>query len=56
VRALRQRVNALDNEREHLLARIDELQQRIEVLYGELYAKRVASPSALADAPPRSTS
>ena len=56
VRALRQRVNALDNERQHLLARIVELQQRIEVLYGELYAKRVDSPYALADAPPRSTS
>lgn len=56
VRALRQRVSTLDNERRLLLARIDELQQRIEVLYGELYAKRVDMPHAIADSTaPRST-
>jgi predicted RNase H-like nuclease (RuvC/YqgF family) len=49
VRALRQRVTTLDNERHQLLARIDQLQQRIEVLYGELYAKRVDGPYAIAD-------
>jgi hypothetical protein len=49
VRALRQRVTTLDNERHQLLARIDQLQQRIEVLYGEVYAKRVDGPYAIAD-------
>jgi hypothetical protein len=49
VRALRQRVTTLDIERQQLLARIDQLQQRIEVLYGELYAKHVAAPHAMAD-------
>ena len=39
VRALRQHVGELDNERRQLLARIRELEERIEVLYGELYAK-----------------
>ncbi len=43
-------MSTLDNERRLLLARIDELQQRIEVLYGELYAKRVDAPNALPDA------
>jgi hypothetical protein len=47
VRALRQRVNTLDSERLQLLARIDQLGERIEVLYGELYAKRVDSPQAI---------
>jgi hypothetical protein len=49
MRALRQHVSTIDKERQRLLARIDELQQRIEVLYGELYAKRVDSPCAIAD-------
>ena len=49
MRALRQRVTTLDNERHQLLARTDQLQQRIEVLYGELYAKRVDGPYAIAD-------
>jgi hypothetical protein len=52
VRALRQRATMLDNERRQLLARIEELQQRIEVLYGELYAKRVVSPNAMANPTP----
>jgi hypothetical protein len=56
VRALRERVSTLDKERQLLVARIDELQQWIEVLYGELYAKRVDLPYAIADStPPRST-
>jgi len=57
VRALRQRVTTLENERQQLLARIDQLQQRIEVLYGELYAKRGAMPSGLPSAakPSRAT-
>jgi hypothetical protein len=56
VRALRQRVSTLDSERRLLLARVDELQQRIEVLYGVLYAKRVDMPLAIADSTaPRST-
>jgi hypothetical protein len=40
-------VTTLDNDQQQLLARIDQLQQRIEVLYGELYAKRreLLSPS-----------
>jgi hypothetical protein len=41
VRALRQRVGTLDDERRRLLARIQQLEERVEVLYGELYAKRV---------------
>ena len=43
MRALRQRVGTLDDERRRLLARIQQLEERIEVLYGELYAKRVDS-------------
>ena len=42
VRALRQRVTELDHERQQLLARIQHLEERIELLYGELYAKRPA--------------
>jgi hypothetical protein len=49
VRALRQRATTLDDERQQLLARIVQLQQQIEVLYGELYAKRVDGPYAIAD-------
>ena len=45
VRALRQRVGTLDDERRRLLARIEQLEARVEVLYGELYAKRAAMPS-----------
>jgi Family of unknown function (DUF6262) len=41
VRALRQRIGTLDDERRRLLARIQQLEERIEVLYGELYAKRL---------------
>ena len=44
VRALRQRATTLDNERQQLLARVQQLEERIEVLYGELYAKRVDAP------------
>jgi hypothetical protein len=44
VRAMRQRVTTLDNERQQLLARIQQLEERIEVLYGELYAKRLELP------------
>ena len=40
VRALRQRVGTHDDERRRLLARIQQLEERVEVLYGELYAKR----------------
>jgi hypothetical protein len=40
VRALRQRVGTLDDERRRLLARIQQLEERVEVLYAELYAKR----------------
>jgi hypothetical protein len=32
---MRQRVTTLDNERQQLLARIQQLEERIEVLYGE---------------------
>jgi hypothetical protein len=49
VRALRQRVTALDTERQQLLTRIDQLQQRIEMLYGELYTKQLQAPYAMAD-------
>jgi Family of unknown function (DUF6262) len=49
VRVLRQRVTALDTERQQLLAHINELQQRIEMLYGELYAKQLQVPYAMAD-------
>jgi hypothetical protein len=48
-RALRQRVTTLNNERQQLLARIQQLEERIEVLYGELYVKRVNAPHAVAD-------
>ena len=48
VRAMRQRVTTLDNERQQLLIRIQQLEERIEVLYGELYAKRVDAPYAIA--------
>jgi hypothetical protein len=41
---MRQRVTTLDNERQQLLARIQQLEERIEVLYGELYAKRLELP------------
>lgn len=44
VHALRQRVGTLDAERRRLLARIEQLEERIEVLYGELYTKRVDQP------------
>lgn len=40
MRALRQQVELLGDQRKQLLARIKQLEQRIEVLYGELYAKR----------------
>jgi Family of unknown function (DUF6262) len=40
VRALRQRVGTNDDERRRLVARIQQLEERVEVLYGELYAKR----------------
>jgi hypothetical protein len=43
LRTLRQRVGMLDDERRRLLARIQQLEERIESLYGELYAKRVDS-------------
>jgi hypothetical protein len=49
VRALRQRVCTLDGERRRLLARIEQLEARVEVLYGELYAKRVDSPQTIAN-------
>ena len=49
VRALRQRVTTLENERQQLGARIQQLEERIEVLYGELYARRVDVPYAVAD-------
>ena len=52
VRALRQRVSTLDNERQQLLARIQQLEERIEVLYGELYTKRLELPHDTADAQP----
>ena len=48
MRAMRQRVTTLDNERQQLLIRIQQLEERIEVLYGELYAKRVDAPYAIA--------
>ena len=40
LRALRQRVGMLDDERRRLLVRIQQLEERVEVPYGELYAKR----------------
>jgi hypothetical protein len=46
VRALRQRVGTLDVERRRLLARIQQLEERVEVLYGELYVKRGEPPPA----------
>ncbi len=49
VRALRLRVGTLDDERRRLLARIQQLEERIEVLYGELYGKRVDAPHATVD-------
>ena len=56
VRALRQRAATLDNERRQLLARIQQLEERIEVLYGELYAKRLDSPHVAMANPTSSTS
>ena len=47
MRALRQRVGTLDEERRRLLARIEQLEARVDLLYGELYAKRAAMPSGL---------
>ena len=52
VRALRQRATTLDTERQQLIARVKELEERIELLYGELYAKQVDSPSAIASSAP----
>jgi hypothetical protein len=49
VRALRQRVGALEGERQQLLARVQQLEERIELLYGELYAKRAAPPFGVGD-------
>ncbi len=40
MRALRQQVELLGKQRKQLLARIKQLEERIEVLYGELYAER----------------
>jgi hypothetical protein len=40
MRALRQQVEMLGDQRKELLARIKQLEERIEILYGELYAKR----------------
>jgi chaperonin cofactor prefoldin len=45
VHALRQRLGTLDDERRRLRAHIQQLEKRIEALYGELYAKRVDSSS-----------
>jgi hypothetical protein len=47
VRAMRQHVTTLDNERQQLLARICELKQRVEVLYGELYGRQEQPPEAI---------
>jgi len=44
VHALRQRVGALDDERRRLLIRIQQLEDRVEVLYGELYVKESMRP------------
>ncbi len=52
LRALRQRMGLLEAERQHLLARIHQLDERIEILYGELYAKPVDRLSAIADVRP----
>jgi hypothetical protein len=49
VRVLRLRVSTLDDERQRLLARIQQLEERIELLYGELYTKRVDAPYAIAE-------
>jgi len=49
VRALRQRVGTLDDERRRLLARIQQLEERVEILYGELYAKRINVPYIIPD-------
>jgi hypothetical protein len=49
VRALRQRVGVLEGERRQLLARVQQLEEQIEVLYGELYAKRAAPPFGVGD-------
>jgi hypothetical protein len=38
----------LDDERRRLLVRIQQLEERIELLYGELYDKRVDAPWAIA--------
>jgi hypothetical protein len=43
LRTLRHRVGMLEDERRRLLARIQQLEERIELLYGELYANRVDS-------------
>jgi hypothetical protein len=45
VRAVRQGVGTLDEERRRLLARVEQLKARVEVLYGDFYAKRAAMPS-----------
>jgi Family of unknown function (DUF6262) len=49
VRALRQRIGTLCDERQRLHAHIQQLEGRIEVLYGELYAKRINVPCAISD-------
>jgi hypothetical protein len=56
VRALRLRVATLDDERRQMVARIQQLEERIEVLYGELYAKRLDSPHVANAIPTSSTS
>jgi hypothetical protein len=43
VGALRLRLGTLDDERRRLLARIQQFEERIKLLYGDLYAKRVDS-------------
>jgi hypothetical protein len=50
VRAVRQGVGTLDEERRRLLARVEQLKARVEMLYGELYARRAAMPSGLLSA------
>jgi predicted nucleic acid-binding Zn-ribbon protein len=49
MRALRQQVELLDDQRKQLLARVKQLEERIEVLYGELYAKRTDLEHAITD-------